>query len=186
MFKRLLRQTWLRHGSGREAHEQETRTIALPDGGAVRCGMGAAPALAGDWGVNLYGLSYHWDRELAEQNDLDHEFNPGLGLRYRMGSWLKADAILDGGAYYDSGRNTAVYAGAGLLWPLDQNRRFNLGVVLTAFHSDTYNDGDPFVAPIPLFTLRLDHMTLNLTHFPKIRNFNEIQITALFLTIPLR
>ena len=148
--------------------------------------VAVAPVLAGDWGINLYGLSYHWDRELARQNDLDNEFNPGLGIRYSMGSWLKADAIIDAGAYYDSGRNTAIYAGAGLLWPLDKDKRFNLGAVLTAFHSDTYNQGDPFVAPLPLLSLRLDGVTLNLTHFPKIRNFNEVAATAMFITIPLR
>ena len=148
--------------------------------------VAVAPVLAGDWGINLYGLSYHWDRELARQNDLDNEFNPGLGICYSMGSWLKADAIIDAGAYYDSGRNTAVYAGAGLLWPLDKDNRFNLGAVLVAFHSDTYNHGDPFIAPLPLFSLRLDTVTLNLTHFPKIRNFNEVAATAMFITIPLR
>lgn len=69
-----------------------------------------ASALGGDGGVNIYGLSYHWDRDLAKQNDLDNEFNPGLGVRYHMGQWLKANAIIDAGAYRDSGRNTAVYA----------------------------------------------------------------------------
>lgn len=144
------------------------------------------PAWAGNWGVNVYGLSYHWDRDLAEQNDLDNEFNPGLGVRYQMGSWLKADAIIDAGVYRDSGRNTAVYAAAGLLWPLDENKRFNVGAALTAFHSDTYNRGDPFIAPVPLVSVRFDGVTLNLTHFPKIRNFNEVDATALFLTFPLR
>lgn len=146
----------------------------------------APPAWAGNWGVNVYGLSYHWDRDLAEQNDLDNEFNPGLGVRYQMGSWLKADAIIDAGVYRDSGRNTAVYAAAGLLWPLDQNKRFSVGAALTAFHSDTYNRGDPFIAPVPLVSVRFDGVTLNLTHFPKIRNFNEVDATALFLTFPLR
>lgn len=157
-----------------------------PAGWAAAAWLFAAPAWAGDWGVNVYGLSYHWDRDAAERNDLDNELNPGLGARYRMGRWLKADAIIDAGAYYDSGRNTAVYAGAGLLWPLDRDRRFSLGAVLTAFHSDTYNDGDPFVAPIPLVSWRLDRVTLNLTHFPKIGDFNEIAATALFFTFLLR
>jgi hypothetical protein len=148
--------------------------------------LSAFPAQAGDWGVNVYGVSYHWDRELAEKNGWDNEFNPGLGLRYRMGSWLKADAIIDAGAYHDSGRNTAVYAAAGLLWPLDEARRFNLGFALTAFQSDTYNQGDAFVVPVPLFALRLDGVTLNLTHFPKVSHFNEVHTTAVFLTFPLR
>lgn len=145
-----------------------------------------APALGADWGLNVYGLSYHWDRDLAEQNGLDNEFNPGLGVRYRLGQGLKADVILDAGAYYDSGRNRAIYAGAGLLWPLDRDRRLRLGAVLTAFHSDTYNAGDPFVAPVPLVSWQWDPVTLNLTHFPKIRNFNEVAATALFFTFPLR
>ena len=148
--------------------------------------LAASAVEAGDWGVNVYGLSYHWDRERARNNDWDNEFNPGLGLRYKMGNWLKADAIIDAGAYYDSGRNTAVYAAAGLLWPLDRDKRFNLGVALTAFHSDTYNRGDPFIAPIPLFSLRFDRVTVNLTHFPKVGNLNEIHTTAMFLTFPLR
>lgn len=141
---------------------------------------------ASNWGVNVYGLSYHWDRDLARQNDWDNEFNPGLGVRYQLGSWLKADALIDAGAYYDSGRNTAVYAAAGLLWALDRDRRVNLGVMLTAFNSDTYNQGDPFLAPVPLFALRFDQAVINLTHFPKVGNLNEIHTTALFLTFPLR
>jgi hypothetical protein len=165
-----------RHARRCHRHAPELVAAAL-----LLCGS----ASAADWGVNVYGLSYHWDRNLAERNDWDNEFNPGLGLRYRMGHWLRADAILDGGAYYDSGRNTAVYAGAGLLWPLDRSRRVHLGAVLTAFHSDTYNRGDAFVAPIPLLTVRFDPVTLNFTHFPKIGDFNDIHTTALFFTFPL-
>ncbi|HEY9098749.1 MAG TPA: hypothetical protein VIN38_07760 [Thiobacillus sp.] len=166
---------------------RNSRRVFVPIAGVLMAALGAStPATAGDWGVNIYGLSYHWDRELAKQNDLDNEFNPGLGMRYHMGSWLKADAIMDAGVYRDSGRNTAVYAAAGLLWPLDKDKRLSLGAALTAFHSDTYNRGDPFIAPVPLLSLRLDGVTVNLTHFPKIRNFNEIHATAMFLTIPLR
>jgi hypothetical protein len=146
----------------------------------------ATPSQAGDWGINVYGISYHWDRDLAEQNGWDNEFNPGLGFRYHIGTWLKADAIIDAGAYYDSGRNTAKYAAAGLLWPLDRDKRFNLGVALTAFHSETYNQGDPFVAPIPLFSLQFEKVVVNLAYFPKFRDLNEIPITAMFFTFPLR
>jgi len=73
-----------------------------------------------------------------------------------------------------------------LLWPLDKNKRFNLGLALTAFHSDTYNQGDAFIAPIPLFALRLENLTVNLTHFPKVGNLNEVHTTAMYLTFPLR
>jgi Antimicrobial peptide resistance and lipid A acylation protein PagP len=142
----------------------------------------AVSAQAGDWGVNVYGLSYHWDRSLAKQKGRDNEFNPGLGFRYHMGSWLKADGIIDAGAYHDSARNTAVYAGAGLLWPLDKNKHFNAGIGLVAFHSDTYNDGDPFITPAPLFSLSFEKFSINLTHFPKINSINPFNTTALYFT----
>lgn len=148
--------------------------------------LSATATQAGDRGISVYGISYHWDRDLAEQNDWDNEFNPEFGFRYHMGTWRKADAIIDAGAYYDSGRNTAVYAAAGLLWPVDRDKRFNLGVALTAFHSDTYNEGEPFIAPIPLFSMHLEKVVVNLAHFPKLRDLNEIHITAMFLTFPLR
>ena len=72
------------------------------------------------------------------------------------------------------------------MWPLDEAKRFHLGATLAAFHSDTYNRGDPFIAPVPLFSVRLDGVTLNLTHFPKVGTLNEIHTTALFFTFPLR
>lgn len=146
----------------------------------------ALPVSAGDWGVNVYGLSYHWDRDAAKRHKADNEFNPGLGVRYGLGNWLKAEAFLDGGVYRDSGRNTAIYGGAGLLWPLDDAKRFNLGAALVAFHSETYNKGDAFVAPVPLFALRFDKAIVNLTHFPAVEDYNRVSTTAMFVTIPLK
>ncbi|HSF47127.1 MAG TPA: hypothetical protein VLA73_02055, partial [Burkholderiales bacterium] len=35
-------------------------------------------------GINVYGLSYHFDRDRARELDVDNELNPGLGLRYRF------------------------------------------------------------------------------------------------------
>ncbi|MHB8890327.1 MAG: hypothetical protein ACYC46_16070 [Acidobacteriaceae bacterium] len=147
---------------------------------------GVVPSTSAEWGVNLYGLSYHWERDTARANDWDNEFNPGLGLRYTFGKWLNASAFADAGAYYDSGRNTAVYGAAGLLWPLDRDGRFHLGAAATLFHSETYNGGDAFVAPIPLFAVRFERVTVNFTHFPKVSGFNSVNTTAMFLTLPIR
>lgn len=150
--------------------------------------LGTLPGQAGadgDWGINLYGLSYHWDRGLAEAMGWDNEFNPGLGLRYRPGPWLKGVSFVDAGAYRDSGRNTALYAALGVQWPLDERKAWWLGAAITAFNSDTYNRGDPCIALIPLLSWRLERVTLNLTHFPKVSDFNDIHTTAFFLTVPL-
>ena len=64
-------------------------------------------------GINLYGLSYHLDRDVAKSPGHNNQFNPGLGLRCRLPG-EKFDRFLDGGFYYDSGRNTTLYAGGGL------------------------------------------------------------------------
>ena len=36
-----------------------------------------------DIGINLYGASYHFDRDKAKEIGLTNEFNPGLGVRWR-------------------------------------------------------------------------------------------------------
>lgn len=145
----------------------------------------SAPA-AETWGLNIYGLSYHWERDVAKRNGWDNEINPGLGLRYSGGPLGRGNWFMDGGVYRDSGRNTAVYGGAGWRIPLDDARRWRLGAALVAFHSDTYNRGAPFVAPVPLLSYDLGGLTLNLSHFLKVRDFNDVNTTAFFVTLPLR
>ena len=52
------------------------------------------------------------------------------------------------GFYRDSARNDAVFAGGGLFWKPAGGLRLGGGLVL--MRSDTYNDGDPFIAPAPV------------------------------------
>jgi hypothetical protein len=59
-------------------------------------------------------LSYHFERARAKEHNLGNEFNPGLGVRYRTALNQSFDGFADAGVYYDSGRNTAAVAGAGL------------------------------------------------------------------------
>lgn len=47
-------------------------------------------------GINLYGLSYHVERDKAKELGFDNEVNPGLGLRYRLPR-ERFDWFLDGG-----------------------------------------------------------------------------------------
>src|SRR5207249_1581749 len=66
-------------------------------------GLGAAA----DWGVNVYGLSRHFDRAKARELHVDNELNPGLGLRYRVPQGERLDWIFDTGFYRDSEAATA-------------------------------------------------------------------------------
>jgi hypothetical protein len=140
----------------------------------------SAPAAANELGVNLYGLSYHFERSRAKELGFDNEVNPGLGLRYRIPR-ENFDWFLDGGAYRDSGRNTALYAGGGAFWK--PTERLRLGGALAFFHSDTYNDGDAFVAPVPLAAYEWRALTLNVVYFPKISGVNEINTLGFWVTV---
>jgi hypothetical protein len=137
------------------------------------------PAVA-DLGINLYGLSYHFDRARARELRVDNEFNPGLGLRYRVPHSERLQWIFDVGLYHDSGRNTAALAGAGALWKVSEGWR--LGAGLAAFKSNTYNRGEPFVAPLPLAAYEFRSATLNFTLFPRLAEVNEVATLAVWLT----
>jgi hypothetical protein len=143
----------------------------------------AAPAAA-DWrdlGVNVYGLSYHFDRDRARELDVDNSVNPGLGLRYTFAELERWSFFADAGAYYDSGRNTAVYSGVGALWRVVGG--LQIGGALAVMNSDTYNDGDTFLAPLPVVAYDFGPVTVNLTYFPKISKYNDVATLGLWFTL---
>jgi hypothetical protein len=142
---------------------------------------GALPARAGDWGVNVYGASYHFERGRAKALGLDNEVNPGLGARYRAPLGERADWFFDAGFYRDSGRNTALIAGPGAFWKPAGGWR--VGGALAYFNSDSYNRGRAFIAPIPVAAYEWRSVTLNVTYFPRLSNFNEINTLGFWLTV---
>jgi hypothetical protein len=147
---------------------------------AVALLAGAAAAEAGEFGVNLYGLSYHFERERAKAIGTDNEFNPGLGLRYRFADRERWTAFADAGAYRDSGRNTALLAGAALQWKATEALR--LGGALSVFHSKSYNHGRTFVAPLPVASYELKTVTFNMVYMPKVHELNEINTLGFWVT----
>ncbi len=141
---------------------------------------GCACAQGGEAGLNIFGLSYHFERDKAKELGHDNEINPGIGLRYRFPGGQDFDWFGDGGVYRDSARNTAVYAGGGVLWKLTDNLR--VGGALSFFYSDTYNQGDPFIAPIPLLVYDWRAVSFNMVYFPKISGVNELNTLGFWLT----
>jgi hypothetical protein len=105
--------------------------------------------------------------------------NPGLGLRWRLPR-QDFDWFVDGGFYRDSGRNTAVYAGAGAFWKPTEHLR--LGGALAFFHSESYNDGNAFITPVPLAAWEWRAVTLNVVYFPKLSGVNELNTLGFWLT----
>jgi hypothetical protein len=140
----------------------------------------SAPALAqGELGINLYGLSYHFERDRARELGFDNEVNPGLGVRWRLPGG-KFDSFVDAGAYRDSGRNTAVLAGGGIFWK--PTERLRLGGALVFFHSDSYNGGNAFITPLPVLAYEWRAVTANFVYFPKVSGINEINTLGFWLT----
>ena len=136
------------------------------------------------WGLNVYGLSYHFDRDAAQRIGTDNELNPGLGVRYRRPINPSFDFFADVGAYKDSGRNTAALAGAGALWRA--TGRLRLGGALVLMQSDTYNAADAFIAPLPVAALDFDRVSFNMVYMPKVSNFNAINTLGFWATVWLR
>lgn len=136
------------------------------------------------WGVNVYGVSYHFDRDTAQRIGTDNELNPGLGVRYRRPINPSFDFFVDAGAYKDSGRNSALLTGAGALWRA--TGRLRLGGALVLMQSDTYNAGDAFITPLPVAALDFDRVTFNMVYMPKVSNFNAINTLGFWATVWLR
>jgi hypothetical protein len=141
-------------------------------------------AQAGEFGVNVYGLSYHFDRARARELRVDNEVNGGLGLRYRVTHSERLDWVFDAGAYRDSGRNTARVAGAGALWK--PTERLRLGAALALFNSDTFNRGRSFLAPLPVAAYDLGPVTLNFVYLQRFREVNPATALGFWLTFQAR
>ena len=142
------------------------------------------PALCcADVGINIYGLSWHLDADKAHAQGVDNWFNPGLGVRYRVPG-EQFDYFLDAGAYRDSGRNSAVFAGGAVHWRATQSAR--LGLALVMFNSKTYNDGSTFVAPLPIAAWDFGPAQLNVAYLPKVSKINDVNTLGFWLTYWLR
>lgn len=141
-----------------------------------------AASLSG-FNLHIFGLSYHPDREGARRNKLDNEFNPGLGLGYKLHDDKRGAAFVEAGVYKDSGYNRATFAGVGYEFKLGE--RWSLGAYLLGFDSPTYNDGRFFIAPIPRLAYDFGGAKLNAVYAPRYREYNDLAVFALFLSIPL-
>jgi hypothetical protein len=148
---------------------------------AVALAVARGAAHADEIGINVYGLSYHFDRDRAQALGVDNEVNPGLGFRWQFAETERWRFFADAGVFNDSGRNTAVLAGAGALWHVAGG--FQVGAALAVLNSDTYNDGRAFIAPLPLVAWDLGQVTLNATFFPKVERYNDVATLGFWVTL---
>lgn len=162
----------------------EVRSDAASTGTSVDFAQGFRPAdRRHRLNLNVFGLSYHPDREGTRDRHLDNEVNPGLGLNYEFHNDARGVATLDAGFLKDSGRNWAKFAGLGYQFKLGDNWR--LGGDLLAIHSQTYNNGRGFVAPIPHLTYDFGHLKLNAIYIPAVREIVQFSVVSFYITIPM-
>lgn len=132
--------------------------------------------------LNVYGFSYHPDREAIHRLHLDNEVNPGLGLHYEFSDTERGTAFAEIGAYKDSGSNLAKLIALGYQYKFA--KRWRIGGALAVVHSDTYNDGITFLAMIPLITYDMGRVKINATYLPKLGHYNEVDAFGFYISIP--
>jgi len=90
---------------------------------------------------------------------------------------------VEAGFYQDSGSRTAKIAGLGYQYKL--GKRWRLGGAVLAIQSETYNDGDPFLAPIPILTYDLGPVKLNAIYVPRYGDYNAFAVFGFYFSLPL-
>ena len=134
--------------------------------------------------LNVYGFSYHPDRETVHRLNLDNEVNPGLGLHYEFSDTERGTTFAEIGAYQDSGSNLAKFVALGYQFKFA--KRWRIGGAFAVLHSRTYNESVTFLTMIPLITYDFGRIKVNAVYFPKIGNRNEVAAFGLYFSIPLR
>ena len=114
---------------------------------------------------------------------VDNEFNPGLGLKYSVNHGERGVGFVETGFYRDSGSNTATLVGIGYQFKMGQ--RWRLGGALVALHSQTYNHGAPFIAPLPILSYDMGPLALNAIYVPAYKDYNEFAVFGFYFSVPL-
>lgn len=133
--------------------------------------------------LQVYGFSYHPDREGVRRAGLDNELNIGLGLNYTFHEDVRGVGFVEAGVFRDSGSNWAKLAGVGYQFKLGEHWR--LGGALAGLHSTTYNRGKFFVAPLPIVTYDFGPVKLNASYAPRYKDINQFSVFSFYFSIPL-
>lgn len=137
---------------------------------------------AGELGINIYGVSYHFDRQTHDGVTFN-EFNPGLGLNYIFQDHHYFNLAFEAGLYKDSVRNPARFAGVNFRYKLYKDF-IKPGFILGLFRSDSVSDDWIFVV-IPGLTSRYQSVSFNLVYIPEFDGINAYDSIGFYLTIHL-
>jgi hypothetical protein len=142
----------------------------------------ASSLSADELGLNLYGLSYHFDRETANGTEFN-EIKFGLGLNYRFAESKRFDFSLEGGMFKDSLRHKAKYVSLNVRYEVAKEA-IKLGVLISAYRSDSVSENWVF-GPIPVLALRYKNVGFNFVYIPEIPDINAYDSIGFYMTFHL-
>lgn len=116
-------------------------------------------------GINVFGLSYHPDRQTEDGFNF-REFNPGIGLRHwvQVSEWRQT--TLDAGLYLDSGGYLLIYGAA--VFQFRVWKPLYVSTAIGLLKTDNLNNGKPFIAAIPGLMLNFESFQLNMMYIPAV------------------
>lgn len=131
----------------------------------------ATAAGAGNTSLILNGKSVHLS---PPANSNFNEENWGLGIQHDFEPvrehWIP---FVTASGFKDSNKDTSYYAGGGLvrrlsLSSLHRELHFDVGLVGFVMTRKDYNNNDPFVGALPVFSVGTERIALNFTYIPKV------------------
>src|SRR5262245_8350850 len=105
----------------------------------------ASACEASEFGVNIYGFSYHPDETDSNGNHF-HSFNPGIGAQYTFFQRDRHRFLIDGGVYRNSSAHHSEYIATAYRFRVIGG--FEIGPLLALYHSPDQNSGKAFLAPL--------------------------------------
>lgn len=135
---------------------------------------------ANEFGVNLYGFSYHILNEYQSRDRLN-EFNLGIGARATFGRPNTSNVFIEVGSFKDTFENQAKYMSIGFLLKIID--KFKVGLNASAYSTESTRGGEVFFAPIPIATYTIGPVTANGVFLPKYGRTNPYNTIGFYLTV---
>lgn len=144
--------------------------------------FGGMPSVATstEIGFNLYGLSYHTDRDAAESLDFN-EVNLGFGFQVAFLESKVGQFLGDGGFFKDTFRETAGYIALG--YKLKITEALRAGILVSRYTSISVNDGNSLIAPVPVVSIRLGFICANFVYMAAHEPVNRFSWFGAYLTL---
>jgi hypothetical protein len=147
----------------------------------ITCAIIATPAKAvPDFGVNVYGFSYHLDRTDINGKPFNEQ-NTGFGFRAVLKESKKGVTFIEGGWFEDSFSHGACYLSAAYQIKITEGILLGMNVG----YYDAPSVVGQVIAPIPTLTFRYDFIALNIIHMPGFSGLNPYPSFGGYLTVYL-